>query len=97
MGALVLTFGFVAWAVAAVGFFMVAAVYVRLAALAPSGQKFAALLDLGFWNFPAVSRRIGPPAEPLLRNYRRGFAVFIAAFAVFFGAVIVNIVSGTAA
>jgi hypothetical protein len=60
-----------AWVVAAIS-----ALQIVLAA--PSGRKFAAYWDLGWWHHDALRAAIGPAAEKPLRRYRLAFFVFFA-------------------
>ena len=85
-----------AWLGAAVGFGIAAIAWFGVARLAPAGQKLAAALELGFLNFPAVERRLGEKAGPLVRSYRRGFVLFAVCVGVFFVLTLVNIVGGNA-
>ena len=85
------------WLVALYAFVRIAVAWLGVVRLAPTGQKFAAALDLGFWNFPSVERRIGAGGAVHIAAYRHGFLVFVVAFAAFMVLVLVNIFSGNAA
>jgi uncharacterized protein involved in cysteine biosynthesis len=85
------------WLVALLGFGLVAIAWFGVARLAPGGQKLATVLELGFLNFPAVERRLGGSALPLIRTYRRGTILFAAAVGVFLLLTLINIIGGNAA
>jgi uncharacterized membrane protein YidH (DUF202 family) len=65
---------FAAWCVAVYSLF-------RIVGLAPAGERFSTLFDLGWWKFDKIRARVGAAADPLIRNY-------VGAFLAFFGCVI---------
>ena len=97
MSGMVFALAMAVWLVALLGFGLVAMAWFGAARLAPSGQKVATALELGFLNFPAVERRLGESARPLVRTYRRGAILFAAAIGVFLLLTLINIISGNAA
>ncbi len=65
--------------IVAVGAWLVAAVSaVTLVGRAPSGGRFATLMDFGWWRFSAIEGRIGPASRAPVARYRKAFLVFFA-------------------
>jgi hypothetical protein len=91
------TVGLVGWAAAAYGFVLLASAWYGVMRLAPTGQRLAAMLELGRGDFPAVRQRLGPAAEPLATRFRRGVIIFLCGFVPFFAALLITIASGNAA
>ena len=60
-----------AWIVAAISM-------IEIVRAAPSGRKFAAYWNLGWWRHDAVRAAIGPAADRPLRRYRLAFFAFFA-------------------
>lgn len=70
---------FVLLAILAVAAWLVAAASaVTLLGRAPSGGRFATLMDLGWWRFSAIEGRIGPASRAPVARYRKAFLVFFA-------------------
>lgn len=61
----------VAWLIAALS-------AVTLVGRAPSGGRFATLMDLGWWRFAAIEGRIGAAARAPIARYRKAFLLFFA-------------------
>nr|WP_295468531.1 hypothetical protein [Mesorhizobium sp.] len=70
---------FVLLAILAVAAWLVAAASaVTILGRAPSGGRFATLMDLGWWRFSAIEGRIGPASRAPVARYRKAFLVFFA-------------------
>ncbi len=63
---------------AAASWLVAVASAVSLVGQAPSGGRFATLMDLGWWRFAAIEGRIGAAARAPIARYRKAFLVFFA-------------------
>ena len=97
MSAVIFAIAAIVWLVAVYAFVRIIMAWFGVWQVAPAGQKFNAVLELGFWNFIAVQQRLGAAATAHIASYRHGVHIFMGAIAVFMVLVIVNIATGNAA
>ena len=85
------------WLIAVYAAIRVFIAWLGIFRLAPDGARLRTMLDLGYWNFPAVRERLGDASSGHIGNYRQGFLIFFSALGTFLLLAIVRIVSGQAA
>lgn len=89
--------GMLVWLLALYAFVRIAFCWYRVYRAAPAGQGVAAAFDLGVFNFPAVTGRLGDKATPIIASFRRHAGIFAACVAALVVLIVLSIATGQAA